>query len=380
VNLAFFDVINWDYDAGTPYERPLGGSQSALSYLAAALGARGHAVTMFSSTTRPRTFQGVKCQSNLPLNPAQFAAFDALIVLNGPADICLALRPHLPAGCRLILWTQCSFDQPAMFPLKRPEVRKEWDTIVCVSQWHAAAMQREYGLDPHRIAVIRNAIAPAFVNLYADAAELARAKTAQAVLTYTSTPFRGLDVLLSVFPDVHRHDPRASLHVYSSLKVYGQDEDGDPYVRLYATCRSSQGVEYHGSLVQSDLAAALKPAMILAYPNTFAETSCIAVMEAMAAGLLVVTSDLGALPETTMEMGVLVPGPRHPGDLEVFARNYRDRLVATMQEIARHPQQHWSARWEQVQAMTTRFTWPVRAAEWEQLLGTCKCHRPCAAT
>ena len=41
MNIAFLDSIGWDYDVSTPYERPLGGSQSALAYLAAELARRG---------------------------------------------------------------------------------------------------------------------------------------------------------------------------------------------------------------------------------------------------------------------------------------------------------------------------------------------------
>jgi glycosyltransferase involved in cell wall biosynthesis len=93
-------------------------------------------------------------------------------------------------------------------------------------------------------------------------------------------------------------------------------------------------------------------------------------MEAMAAGLLVVTSDLGALPETTMGAAVIVAGPKKAEDVPEFARVYRDAFIATMHAIGRDPQKFWQARWDQVRAMNTRFTWPVRAAEWEALFTT----------
>jgi len=369
MKLAFVDIgNNWDYDAGTPHERPIGGSQSALCYLAVALAARGHSVMMYTAATKPRVFQGVQCFPRTSIPPAEFAACDAVIVCNGPADRSLYLRPHLPARCRLILWTQHASDQPAMSALQQPEVRAAWDVIVCVSQWHAAATQREFGLEAGRVAVLRNAVSPAFANLFPDAAALAAAKSSAPVLAYTSTPFRGLDVLLSLFPNLHGRDQRVRLRVYSSMKVYGNDEATDPYAKLYEQCRSTPGVEYVGSIAQPRLAEALKSALILSYPNTFAETSCIAVMEAMAAGMLVVTSDLAALPETTMGMAVLVPGPRSAHDLPAFARAYTERLNTALADISRDPAQFWAARWEQVRTVTSRCAWPVRAAEWEQFL------------
>ena len=41
MRLAFVDPIDWDYTVQTAFERPLGGSQSALCYLTAALLAEG---------------------------------------------------------------------------------------------------------------------------------------------------------------------------------------------------------------------------------------------------------------------------------------------------------------------------------------------------
>src|SRR5262249_8317911 len=54
LNIAFFDAMRWDYDVSTPHERPLGGSQSALSYLSVELARRGSRVTLYCGTSRPR--------------------------------------------------------------------------------------------------------------------------------------------------------------------------------------------------------------------------------------------------------------------------------------------------------------------------------------
>lgn len=368
MRIVFFDGDGWDYDAQTPYQEPMGGTESGLCYLSVALAARGHRVALYTGTSKPRVYQGVECCFNRSISPEALAGCEAFVLSNGPAEACFDLRGILPSRCRLILWTQHATTERAVTELRRPEVRGGWDAIVCVSQWQAAEMRRQFGLNSDQVAVLRNAVAPAFINLFPDIAALAKAKSSAPVLAYTSTPFRGLDVLLSIFPQLHRDDQRVRLRVYSSMKVYGQDESKDSYSSLYARCRAMPGVEYVGSVAQPLLAESLKSSLILAYPNTFPETSCIAAMEAMAGGLLVVSSDLGALPETTMGTGLLVPPARSEQETAAFARRYEERLVETLKEINREPTQFWAGRWEQIRAVTARCTWPIRAAEWERFL------------
>src|SRR5437762_12835792 len=99
MRLVFLDPTGWNYDAGTPLERPLGGSQSALCYLAAALAARGNQITLLSGTKQPHVALGVQC---LPLEQVPRTLFgppcEAVVVLNGPADLCLRIRPNLQPG------------------------------------------------------------------------------------------------------------------------------------------------------------------------------------------------------------------------------------------------------------------------------------------
>lgn len=372
MRIVFADLGPWDYDVATPLERPLGGSQSALCYLGAALAQRGHQVTLLSGTKQPRTVRGVACHSCQNVPPALLRhECDVLVVLNGPAEKAPPLRQYLNPSCPLILWTQHAADQPAMAALRQEAVQREWDRIVCVSDWQRSTMIEQYHIDSARVVVLRNAMAPAFESLFRNEDELVRDKTSRLVLAYTSTPYRGLAVLLRLFPEVRRSFPGLELHVYSSLQVYQQEEREDKFRGLYEECRRTLGVTYFGSIAQPQLAAALKKASVLAYPNTFAETSCIAVMEALAAGLFVVTSDFGALPETTMGFAALVPSIDRAGSEGAFAQRFWDRLRDVLQVRARDPIAFARKCWSQVMAINEQSTWQVRAQEWEALLDAC---------
>jgi glycosyltransferase involved in cell wall biosynthesis len=290
------------------------------------------------------------------------------ISLNGPADLSLGLRPHLDSATPLVLWTQHAVDQPAMQPLLRGETRRGWDAIVCVSRWHRASVIGHYRLEPARVVALRNAIAPCFEGLFSSRVELARAKGSRPILSYTSAPYRGLNVLIPVFSAARQEFPDAELEVFSSMQVYQQAEEGDVYAPFYQACRRTPGIRYLGSVPQPRLAEELKAASILAYPNTFAETSCIAVMEAMAAGLMIVTADLGALPETTMGFAAMVPPADGPAGFQDFARRYLDRIKGILRERAADPPGFAAARFEQVEAINADCTWRVRAIEWEQAI------------
>jgi hypothetical protein len=188
MNLVFLDPKDWDYDVSCPYERPLGGSESALCYLAIELARRGHRVTLLTGTTRPREVMGVSCLSSRSV-PIGFLSqtLDAFIVSSGPAEVSLQLRPQLGPATPLVLWTGHAPDQPLLQRLQTPEVRKCWDVIVGVSDWHRQGLIARFALDPARVFVLRNALAPAFADLFRSADELVAVKERRPVLAYTST-------------------------------------------------------------------------------------------------------------------------------------------------------------------------------------------------
>jgi glycosyltransferase involved in cell wall biosynthesis len=365
MNWVFFDFIPWDYDVATPGVRPLGGSQSALCYLAQALARRGERVTTVTNTRSPRRLQEVDCLSLQDVPASLFAPAETIVVvLNGPAEVAASLRAVLPPGLPLVLWTQHAHDQPAMAALREAACGRQWDRIVCISRWQRQMFQQQLGVPAERIDVLRNAIGPAFERLFASREELAEAKRGPPRLVYTSTPFRGLDLLLEGVAALRGRQPPAQIEVYSSMQVYGQPSQSDPYQTLYARCQATEGMVYIGSLPQPELAARLRGAQVLAYPNTFPETSCIAVMEALAAGLAVVTSDLGALPETGAGWARLVP----PLSLDRGRQQYLGDYVAVVHEVlaelAHRPAAFFDRQWAQVCDINAHCNWQVRAEQW----------------
>jgi glycosyltransferase involved in cell wall biosynthesis len=252
-----------------------------------------------------------------------------------------------------------------MQPLRDPACVAMWDHIVCISDWQRNMFQRELGVPLERMEILRNAIGPTFANLFRDEADLADAKSKSLRLAYTSTPFRGLDVLVACFPAVYRRHPNVRLDVFSSMQVYGQPSSRDSYKSLYDQCRATEGIDYRGSVSQTELAQALRAASVLSYPNTFAETGCIAAMEALAAGMLVVSSDLGALPETCEGWATLVP-PVVPGRTqEQFAVDFARAMDHALNALEADRTRFFQDRYRQSQAINASCNWDARASQWQ---------------
>ncbi len=362
LRVAFACFNRLPYHLETPRRVPLGGSESAVCYLAEALAQAGHEVFLLHPCSAPERSRGVQCLP-LPANGLPpLPALDALVVLN-LAGRGRDLRRLAPATA-LIYWTGHALDQPAVMPLRDPAERAAYDGFAFVSDWQRRQYVHYFGIDREKAAVLRNGIGPAFQDLFAEGESIRAAKTRPPVLAYTSTPYRGLDLLLEAFPAVRRAVPGVTLKVFSGMSVYQVPEAEDPsrFGWLYQRCRETEGVEYLGSRPQEELAAALRAAAVLAYPNSYPETSCIAVLEALAAGCAVVTSRRGALPETAAGFARLVPADDdRPAYVEQFA-------AATLQALADWTGAEDAAAESQLAAQVAHVrrahAWPVLAAEW----------------
>jgi glycosyltransferase involved in cell wall biosynthesis len=361
MRLCISDCVPWDYNVETPYRQPFGGMHSAACHLAVALAELGHEVSFLNHTSEPGMRMGVDCRSwkeeGCLIGTGQ-ARFDAAISLTANPSL---LRGVIGPGIPIYVWTGHADDQLAVQYLTHEDARNQWNGFIFASEWQRNSFIQRFGLRRARTAVIRYAIAPIFENRFADAESLASAKGHDcAQLAYTSTPYRGLELLLGIFPLL---TSRANLRVYSSMATYSGSNTDAPYRHLYEKCKSTPSVDYIGAVPQPELAAALASVNILAYPNIFPETGCIAVMEAMASGCAIVTSNLGALPETTEGFASLI---EVGDDWYEYARKY---IVALERAIDfTRSERELQHLWNQVRHINETCTWRVRAKEWASLL------------
>lgn len=114
-------------------------------------------------------------------------------------------------------------------------------------------------------------------------------------------PRKGVDVLLAAWAALRAHHPDRTLH------LVGRDPVGWGAEQI-ARHGASQ-IRVHGQLSDSDLAALRTRCALQVVPSRF-ESFGIVVLEAWAAGLAVVASSAGALPEVVGNAGVLVPAGR----------------------------------------------------------------------
>jgi len=298
-------------------ERPLGGTETAVIHLAQELHGLGHQVNVLTKLENPP----LSSPLYLPINAlAQLGSYDLFISVRDWKPLFLPIKAKLR-----FLWTGDAYDQPTNIGIGDKRIAEQIDLLLCVSNWQLKTLCEESGFPKEKAWVLRNGVSlPLF-----QGNEIRVRKR----LVYSSTPYRGLVHLLDLFPRILERHPDAELHIFSGYSVYAGAEKYPEHIMrdFEAMVQSFQripNVYLRGNIRQKDLAREFMSASILAYPNTFAETSCISAMEAQAGGCVVVSTKKAGLIETVGDRGVLIDGePGQASYNEAFV-NAVDRLLS----------------------------------------------------
>lgn len=355
MKILFLCLSPLEFTVETPRIAPLGGTESAVAYLSEELVKLGHDVTLMRNAVGKVTpiegeLRGVK---HIPISEdVAHLDPDVVVVLSAP-QACPGVKKIVPRA-KVVLWNHMKPDQPALAHLFNTAVQAHIDDVVYVSdsqrQSFVSAAQRGpdcFLKQSDHGTVINNAISPCFENMFSSAEEILAEK--QCVGAYTSTPFRGLAIL--------PHIQELPIDVFSSMQVYQGDDA--IYQPMYERLKENDCVELHGSVSQQELANRLRRTAFLVYPSIFAECHSIAILEAMAAGLKVITTDV-ASPQTEFIDSMSI----ETSSLE----NYVLLLRRNINRFRAHSEEWAQKIWAQVQYINQGFTWAKRAQEWDVYL------------
>jgi glycosyltransferase involved in cell wall biosynthesis len=282
-----------------------------------------------------------------------------------PAELLEAFQIHLThkapvePGKIQVLWSEAHYSDPTFAHLAYGGWQAFHRFVFC-SNWQAQGFIDHFGIPWSRCVVLLNAIKP--VDVGADRFEPVPADR-PIRLVYTSNPSRGLLLLYHVFKKIAEERDDVELDVFSSFKLYGW-ADG-PFEELFDALRQVPRVTYHGAVSNEEVRKALADSHVFAYPSTFMETSCLALMEAMSAGLACVHPNFGALFETA---GAMTEMYQWHQDHTAHAHVFYQHLTRAIDAVRAGDPGLRSRLAAQKSYADACYDWDSRAAQWEALL------------
>jgi glycosyltransferase involved in cell wall biosynthesis len=346
------------FNGETILTKSLGGSESAGYYLAFELAKRGHKVSVFTSSTEEGTFDGVtycfagNSSAATPLGDrfefyAQNTPHDVLIIQRHPyayhkkwaAKLCI----HQMHDLALHRYNSCIHNGLS-----------NTDVLTVVSDWHKKQLLEVYGIKESSVVVVPNGVDG---SNYESIEPKPKATTFD--MLYQSRPERGLEHLVrpgGIMERLHESDPGKYVLYYCSYD--NTTEQMAPYyAQLNEWAKRLPNVCNLGSMTKSKLAEVQVSCDLLCYPTEFEEVSCITAMESMHAGLPLLTSVVGALPETCAGAGVILH------DL-VDGRADEEAFITTIRYLNANPLNLQALRDRQIEA-AKNATWKVAADKLE---------------
>jgi len=208
---------------------------------------------------------------------------DYLIVSRNPTNIF-----YLPNIQNVYLWIHDVYPTYEFVQSHRTKFKG----VLSLCEWHKKTIADEFTVPLDHIKVTRNAI---------DVSRFTKdiQKTPLRFI-YSSSPDRGLNYLLQLFPRIRETYPDATLHLYCNSAFISKSD--------MEIIMNSDYIYLNKRVNQEEIAIEYLKSDVWFYPTNFTETYCITAVEAQAAGCLCVTLDIGSLKEIVSDRGVVLEG------------------------------------------------------------------------
>ena len=367
MHIAFVDFI-YHYDAARPdRDEPLGGTTSAICFLARELVKAGVSCTFFNRIAEKSEAHGI------PALPLQALAdelgtgrYDAFVFCGRWTDELVQLVKQ-NTTVPLIGWMHESSFAPPMTP-----ALDAFDGMVFVSEWQKRINQAAAKPNWQQI-VIRNAMNPRVAESFPPEAPILAAKETPPVLLFAGSFARGAFHIPPLLDKIRAQVSDFTVELYCNTDPSKNAEQDTAYINWL---RNLSNISHVGMVGQTKLVERMRAATILLSPNPWPETSCIALIEGLASGMSVITTNRAALPETASGFANIIPidNPDDPVrfdgaiDYEAFA----SKTLKLLAERAHNPVEFAAGLRRQVDYFHANYQWSQRVAPWMAFISALK--------
>lgn len=315
----------------------------------------GHEVFLFCSTDKEHVYEGVHYIPYEKIND----------YLSIEPDIIIASRWYdsfyLEANAKKILWLQDAY-------YADPQGRKvftDCHLYICSSPWHRDYTYQRFGheINPKKFITIP-------LGIRTELFQIVQQRDINKAI-YSSNPDRGLYILMNMWDRIKEQLPELTLSIYygwDGLKTWNQSEEWQNSVkqqkeRVTNWVASHPEVQLKGRVPKHVLAKEFLSAYICLYPNNFFETFCITALETQAAGVPMITTDMGALTTTLNNaFNILIPG-------SPYSYLYQEKFVMeTVQLCSNNTIWKSFSEGNQLWIQKMNFDWSNIAKIWQEHL------------
>ena len=257
-----------------------------------------------------------------------------------------------------ILWAHHAYDQPVLLNFDHTTV----DHIVSPSQWNKDHFIKYLNVPEHKISVIANGVADIFTH------STQKTKT----MIFTSIPYKGLEALAKIIPLISQVHPDTKFKIFSSMSLYGPSND--QFIELYEHLKTLPNVEYSPVIDREELVKHYQESAFFIHPNTWEETFCVSMVEAMRCGAYPIVTDIGALAEVAGEKNanvVPIEGENTSKGWKVtenFLVNFANACCLALNYYEKEPKFYQDVSKIISDYVTEKYDWKNIAQQWESLI------------
>jgi tetratricopeptide (TPR) repeat protein len=266
----------WD---PTKLSEGIGGSEEAVIRLSNELRDLGWKVTVYGNPKKHGQYDGVTYLRHETINPND--NFNVFIGFRDPA-----LFDKEWKAKKTYLWMHDVEKDEAFTPERLANITK----VILLTKYHRSLFP---SIPEDKVLYSSNGI---------TLEELPEVKRNPHKMVYTSCPSRGLEHLLSWWPEIRKEVPDAELHVFygfhNFVKRWKDDPDKMRWVAMMEKMLTQEGITFHGRKGQDEIVKHTLESGVWPYPTQFPEIFCITAIKCEAYGAYPVTSGYAALAET----------------------------------------------------------------------------------